>query len=187
MRAYAERQLPTGGSAVILGDSLPAFDHSAIVSNLRLPLLVFAGTRVVYCNKAADRLSSWLREQYSAELVTLLRDHVSQIRSTGAAGETLSLVRLPEGGRLFIDVSPLDNGHRLVTVRAPGSELGAIAHHYRLSPRELRVVECVIRGHSNQAIAALMNVGTDTVKKHLTSIFAKLGVDSRTQLVGLVS
>jgi DNA-binding NarL/FixJ family response regulator len=47
-------------------------------------------------------------------------------------------------------------------------------------------VEYVIRGHSNQAIAAQMNVSTDTVKKHLTNIFDKLGVDSRTQLVSLI-
>jgi DNA-binding CsgD family transcriptional regulator len=167
-------------------DVAPALDYSAIVRHLRLPLLVFAGTRVAYRNRAADRLSRWLREQYSAELVTLLRDHVSQIRSTGAAGDTLTLVRLPEGSRLFIDVSPLDSGHRVVTVRAPGLELSAIAQHYRLSPRELRVVEYVIRGHSNQVIARLMSVGTDTVKKHLTSVFDKLGVESRTQLVSLV-
>jgi DNA-binding CsgD family transcriptional regulator len=64
--------------------------------------------------------------------------------------------------------------------------LSAIADHYSLSARERRVVEYVIRGHSNQAIARHMNVGVDTIKKHLTSIFVKLGVDSRTQLVSLV-
>lgn len=162
-------------------------DHAAIVQGLRLPLVVFAGTRVVYKNKAADRLGQWLRDQYSTELVTVLRDHVSQLRSSATAGDTISLVRLPEGSRLFIDVSGLENGYRVVTVRAPGLELSAIAQHYRLSPRELRVVEYVMRGHSNQSIAGLMQVSTDTVKKHLTSIFNKLGVDSRTQLVSLVS
>jgi DNA-binding CsgD family transcriptional regulator len=119
-------------------------------------------------------------------LVTVLRDHVSQIRSTGAPGDTLTLVRLPDGSRLLIDVSQLENGQRVVTVRAPGLSLTAIADHYGLSSKERRVVEYVIRGHSNQAIAMQLNVGTDTVKKHLTSIFTKLGVDSRTQLVSLV-
>jgi DNA-binding NarL/FixJ family response regulator len=47
-------------------------------------------------------------------------------------------------------------------------------------------VELVIRGHSNQSIAAQLGVSEDTVKKHLTSIFDKLGVESRTQLVSLV-
>lgn len=163
-----------------------AVNHAGIVQSLRLPLLVFAGTRVVYRNRAADRLAQWMREQYATELGTVLRDHVSQIRSAGTPGDTLTLVRLPDGSRLLIDVSPLENGQRVVTVRAPGLALAAIAQHFRLSSRELRVVEFVIRGHSNQSIATQLNVGTDTVKKHLTSIFDKLGVESRTQLVSLV-
>ena len=161
-------------------------DHAAIVHHLRLPLLVFLGTRVVYRNRAADRLARWLREQYAAELETVLRDHVSQLRSSGTPGDTLTLVRLPEGGRLFIDVSPLESRHRVVTVRAPGIELDAIGHHYKLTPRELRVVGYVIRGMSNHLIAELLHVRVETIKKHLTSVFAKLGVESRTQLVSLI-
>jgi DNA-binding CsgD family transcriptional regulator len=161
-------------------------NHAGIVHSLRLPLIVFAGTRLVYRNRAADRLAEWMREQYATELGTVLRDHISQIRSAGTPGDTLTLVRLPDGSRLLIDVSPLENGQRVVTVRAPGLALGAIAQHYRLSTRERRVVELVIRGHSNQSIAAQLGVSEDTVKKHLTSIFDKLGVESRTQLVSLV-
>jgi ATP/maltotriose-dependent transcriptional regulator MalT len=161
-------------------------NHAGIIQSLRLPLIVFAGTRLVYRNRAAERLAEWMRDQYATELGTVLRDYVSQIRSAGTPGDTLTLVRLPDGSRLLIDVSPLENGQRVVTVRAPGLALTAIAHHYRLSARERRVVEFVIRGYSNQSIAAQMNVSTDTVKKHLTSVFDKLGVESRTQLVSLV-
>ena len=161
-------------------------NHAGIVHSLRLPLIVFAGTRLVYRNRAADRLAEWMREQYATELGTVLRDHISQIRSAGTPGDTLTLVRLPDGSRLLIDVSPLENGQRVVTVRAPGLALSAIAQHYRLSTRERRVVEFVIRGHSNQSIAGQLRVSEDTVKKHLTSIFDKLGVESRTQLVSLV-
>lgn len=161
-------------------------NHAGIIQSLRLPLMVFAGTRLVYKNRAAERLAQWMRDHYATELGTVLRDHLSQIRSAGTAGDTLTLVRLPDGSRLLIDVSPLDPGQRVVTVRAPGLALAAIADHYRLSTRERRVVEFVIRGHSNQSIAALMHVSPDTVKKHLTNIFDKLGVESRTQLVSMV-
>jgi DNA-binding CsgD family transcriptional regulator len=161
-------------------------NHAGIVQSLRLPLVVFAGTRLVYRNRAAERLAEWMRDQYSTELSIVLRDHVSQLRSAGAAGDTLTLVRLPDGSRLLIDVSPLENGQRVVTVRAPGLALSAIAQHYGLSSRERRVVEYVIRGHSNQAIATQMAVSPETVKKHLTSVFDKLGVQSRTQLVSFV-
>ena len=169
------------------GAPAPQIDHAAVVQNLRLPLMVFAAARVIYRNKAADRLARWLRDRYKTELTTVLRDHIAQIRASGNQRESVTLVRLPEGGHLFIDVSPLENGCRLVSVRAPGLELKIIANHYKLSPRELQVVELVMRGHSNQVIAEHMGVTTDTVKKHLTRVFDKIGVDSRTHLMSLLS
>jgi DNA-binding CsgD family transcriptional regulator len=173
-------------AAVRTPDPSSSIDHALVVQNLRLPLTIFAGPRVIYRNKAADRLERWLRDKYSTELVTVLGDHVAQIRAAGKQRETVTLVRLPEGGHLFIDVAPLDGGYRVVSVRAPGLELSIIASHYRLSPRELEVVEQVLRGHSNQTIADSMGVKTETVKKHLTRVFDKVGVDSRTQLMSLL-
>ncbi|MEO5739625.1 MAG: helix-turn-helix transcriptional regulator [Vicinamibacterales bacterium] len=169
------------------GSETAPLDYVAIVHNLRLPLVVFSGARVIYRNKAADRLALWLREHFATELVTVLRNHIDQMGAAREGRDTMTLVRLPEGSHLFIDVSPLDAGGRIVSIRAPGLELKAIAAHYRLSARELQVVEYVIRGHSNRTIAELMTLTTDTVKKHLTRVFDKIGVDSRTQLMSLVS
>jgi LuxR family transcriptional regulator, maltose regulon positive regulatory protein len=50
-----------------------------------------------------------------------------------------------------------------------------------LSARELEVLRLVAAGNSNRDISAQLFVTVDTVKKHLTHIFAKLGVSSRTQ------
>jgi LuxR family transcriptional regulator, maltose regulon positive regulatory protein len=50
-----------------------------------------------------------------------------------------------------------------------------------LSARELEVLRLVAAGNSNRDISVQLFVTVDTVKKHLTHIFAKLGVSSRTQ------
>jgi DNA-binding CsgD family transcriptional regulator/tetratricopeptide (TPR) repeat protein len=50
-----------------------------------------------------------------------------------------------------------------------------------LSERELEVLIKVSEGHSNQEIAEQLFVGVSTVKKHITHIYSKLGVESRTQ------
>ena len=50
-----------------------------------------------------------------------------------------------------------------------------------LSPREREVMLLVAAGYSNQQIAAQLFVDISTVKKHLTHIYDKLGVNSRTQ------
>jgi DNA-binding CsgD family transcriptional regulator len=177
----SDRPAATAGGSAVTGQSL---DHAAITQNLRLPIVVFQGSRVVYRNKAGERLSKWLHDEYRTELTTLLRDHVGQVEGRK---ESLSLVRIPEGSHLFIEVFPIEGGYRVVGVRAPGLELRSIAQHYRLSPRELQVVSHVLRGHSNQTIADLLGVTNDTIKKHLTRVFDKIGVDSRTQLMSLVS
>jgi DNA-binding CsgD family transcriptional regulator len=164
--------------------SAATFDHAVVTQNLRLPIVVFRGTTVAYRNKAGERLARWLRDEYGTELTTLLRDHVAQVEGRK---DSLSLVRIPEGSHLFIEVFPLDGGYRVVGIRAPGLELMSIAQHYRLSPREVQVVSYVLRGYSNQTIADSLGVTNDTVKKHLTRVFDKVGVDSRTQLMSLVS
>jgi LuxR family transcriptional regulator, maltose regulon positive regulatory protein len=52
-----------------------------------------------------------------------------------------------------------------------------------LSDRELEVLELVAAGKPNQAIADELVVALDTVKKHVTHILDKLGVDNRTKAV----
>lgn len=52
-----------------------------------------------------------------------------------------------------------------------------------LSPSEQNVVRLVIEGESNQEIARRLLVTEKTVKFHLTNIYAKLGVQSRAQLI----
>jgi LuxR family maltose regulon positive regulatory protein len=52
-----------------------------------------------------------------------------------------------------------------------------------LSERELEVLRLIVAGKSNREISGQLFVTVDTVKKHLTHIFVKLGVRSRTQAV----
>ena len=51
-----------------------------------------------------------------------------------------------------------------------------------LSPSELRVAELVAEGRTNREIAAALFLGERTVASHLTHIYAKLGIRSRTEL-----
>jgi LuxR family maltose regulon positive regulatory protein len=52
-----------------------------------------------------------------------------------------------------------------------------------LSPRELEILGLIGAGCSNQEIAERLVLSLHTVKKHSSNIFAKLGVNSRTQAV----
>ena len=53
---------------------------------------------------------------------------------------------------------------------------------FGLTKRELDVLEGVLRAESNSRIASRLSIAPSTVKHHLASIFAKVGVMSRLQL-----
>ncbi len=53
------------------------------------------------------------------------------------------------------------------------------AADHGLSPRELEVLRLIAAGRSNGEIAAALFITLPTAKAHLTHIFAKLGVASR--------
>jgi LuxR family maltose regulon positive regulatory protein len=52
-----------------------------------------------------------------------------------------------------------------------------------LTERELQVLHLMCQGHSNQGIADVMIVSVNTVKKHTSNIYGKLGVRNRAQAV----
>ena len=54
-----------------------------------------------------------------------------------------------------------------------------------LSQRELEVLNLIEAGYSNQEIGARLVISIPTVKRHISNIYAKLGVKSRTQAVSL--
>ena len=52
-----------------------------------------------------------------------------------------------------------------------------------LTAREREVLELLVEGESNKAIAYQLNISEHTVKFHIASIFGKLGVNTRTEAV----
>lgn len=56
----------------------------------------------------------------------------------------------------------------------------------RLTIREQEVAELVLSGYSNAEVACKLFVSEATVKKHLKTIYSKLGISSRMRLAGIV-
>jgi DNA-binding CsgD family transcriptional regulator len=87
---------------------------------------------------------------------------------------------LHQAGAIFHDL-----GARLWSARTEG-ELGRIggrpAATNALTSTERRVAELVADGHTNREVADRLFLSTKTVAAHLTNIYAKLGVRSRTEL-----
>jgi two-component system nitrate/nitrite response regulator NarL len=54
-------------------------------------------------------------------------------------------------------------------------------HDARLSPREREMLNHLVVGHSNKAIARRLDIAEATVKVHLKSVLRKIRVENRTQ------
>jgi DNA-binding NarL/FixJ family response regulator len=63
------------------------------------------------------------------------------------------------------------------------AERRASALRFSLTPREGQIMEFLLRRFSNREIAEILNISERTVKYHVSSILAKLRVNSRQELV----
>jgi DNA-binding NarL/FixJ family response regulator len=98
-------------------------------------------------------------------------------------------VRAGAAGVLYKDIDPdalvrairsVRDGHVLLAPAAVGSLLrGSRAE--ALTPRESEVLAQIAEGRSNREIARLLGLSEKTVKAHVSSVLAKLGVQDRTQ------
>jgi two-component system, NarL family, response regulator LiaR len=122
-------------------------------------------------------------------IVTSFNYHRSILSSlrAGAAGylpkdtptnELVAAVRLVHAGDGIIDRESAQKIVKHVTLDKAGkkSKLG-------LYPRELEVLKLTAKGLRNKEIARDMNISERTVQAHLSNIFGKLNVDSRTEAV----
>jgi DNA-binding NarL/FixJ family response regulator len=60
------------------------------------------------------------------------------------------------------------------------------SRRWRLTPQQSRVLERIIRGQSNAAIAADLDVSERAVELHITALFDKINVDGRAAMVAAV-
>jgi DNA-binding CsgD family transcriptional regulator len=136
----------------------------------------------------------WLAELVDSTVAThdvplVVASIAHQARRAGRGrSDELATVRVPRrsGGWLRLDASLLEDGRRVAVVISPAHEpevADLIAQAYRLTPREWEVTRLTMRGLSTQEMAAALRVTPYTVQDHLKSVFDKVGVRSRRELV----
>lgn len=67
-------------------------------------------------------------------------------------------------------------------VREQTAAAATSSQSFGLTRRELQIVATVVAGYTNDDIAQELSISAKTVKHHLTSIFAKVGVANRLEL-----
>ncbi len=120
--------------------------------------------------------------------------YIFSLLQVGASGYLLKSAPITDLIRAIRQVhageSPLDPAiARKVVVRMAGGEEqkpaagGKTRPDQVLSSRELEVLQLLARGKNNRQIAEELYISDRTVQAHLTSIFAKMNVNSRLEAV----
>ncbi len=148
-----------------------------IASVNRSPVVAALGRRA----EAAVHLA---RGAPAAALPLLREALVTWVRARAPYDEARTRVLLADACRALDDRESADR--EVETARAIFQELGAepdltrlTASHDLLSPRELEVLRLVATGATNRAIAEQLVLSERTVDRHVSNIFAKLGVSTR--------
>jgi two-component system, NarL family, response regulator YdfI len=97
-----------------------------------------------------------------------------------SAEELQSAVRALNHGLL---VGAADLLEQILAAPAQNGELLAQTLAEALTERELQVLSLLAQGLANKQIAVQLGISEHTVKFHVSSIYAKLGVNSRTEAV----
>ena len=110
-------------------------------------------------------------------MLRLILAHVRQVATTAETSATVGTDGTEEVFRLSMDG---------VDYALARSVLQSHQQSVGLSPREQAIIRLIIKGHSNKTIARIIDISPWTVATHLRRVFAKLEVNSRSEMVARV-
>ena len=167
-----------------------AHDALALVQRLRPDVLLIGGSAPA--STLLESLGSLTHAGVSVRVILLTRSvdapEVSAALRFGAHG-VLPNDMTPDA--LFKSIESVAAGHcwvgreRVANLETAVRRLGDTRRRtkaFGLTPRELEIVRAVMNGETNKGIAKRFSISENTVKRHLTHIFNKVGASTRVEL-----
>ncbi len=160
-------------------DVVAATRPDVLLLDLYMPALdghaVLAALRDAPCRPAVVVLTSATHDEHLVR--AMHAGATSYLLKTASADEVITAVRDAAAGTASLSPELLTQLTQALRRPPPPDPLRP------LSPREREVLALIARGHSNRQIARDLAIGEQTVKTHVRSILAKLGLQDRVQAV----
>jgi DNA-binding NarL/FixJ family response regulator len=125
-----------------------------------------------------------IRGEFPAARIIVLTTYSGDVQALNAirAGAMGYLLKSALHRELLATIRSVHAGQRHLPPEI-ASEIAFHAGEEPLTAREVEILQLVAAGKANKEIAARLTLSEDTVKGYMKSIFAKLGVNDRTQAV----
>ena len=126
-----------------------------------------------------------IRQRYPSVAVVMLSgiDDPALVRNALERGAAAFVLKHVDPRDLAAAVRQVVSGSIFCPLDLVGSVKQSASEEAGLSNRELSILEVLETGASNQEIAKRLFLAEQTVKFHLTNIYRKLGVSTRTEAV----
>ena len=125
-----------------------------------------------------------IRREFPDARIIVLTTYVGDVQVFRAlkAGARGYILKGDVPRQLLDTIRAVHAGHKRIPPEV-AAELAEHAAEEELSPREMDVLRLIASGDANKQIAALLSIGEETVKSHVTNILGKLGANDRTHAV----
>jgi len=125
-----------------------------------------------------------IRSEFPDARIIVLTTYVGDVQVFRAlkAGARGYILKGDVPRQLLDTIRAVHAGHKRIPPEV-AAELAEHAAEEELSPREMDVLRLIASGNANKQIAALLSIGEETVKSHVTNILGKLGANDRTHAV----
>lgn len=168
-----------------------ALRPDVVLMDLRMPRTDgVAATRAIVAEELAAVLALTSFDEDELVFGAIRAGAAGFLLKTTAAGDLIDAVRRVAAGEGVLDPRVTRRALHALAAAPPGGDTGrelSAPGIEELTGREREVLGLLVAGESNARIAADLGISLPTVKTHVSRILAKLGAESRVQVLALVS
>jgi DNA-binding NarL/FixJ family response regulator len=169
----------TGQEAVELAQT---HNPDVVVLDLSMPRLSGdqAAERILAMNPAPQVIILSVHDDTTMVQQLIRRGVKGYLLKDAVSEELLLAIRAASQGQMFL--SPTISSSVMTMLLSPPDERATSAADL-LTPREREVLHLVAEGHTNTAIAGILDISVKTVEKHRANVMSKLEVNDLASLI----